>query len=197
MAQSTMKSPIGVRVYWKNGANPTNEWQTWFSTFKMAVMAKENMHLNQLLRLKPTPNDLFYPIMPTFEERVENASEDEESKREIRNERRSVDWENECKQIRNRGPMIDRYTWNEADLKVDTSFERDTSYTNLPSEKSPYHDRSLFHKQTRLRAGSNLRSSTQSNFRQIPVDHSPTKSKRKSGDILQPITKTRLKSSPG
>ena len=112
-----MKSPIGVPLYWENGANPTNEWQTWFSTFKMAVMAKENMHVDQLLRLKPTANDLFYPIMPTFEERIENASEEENGKREIRNERRKVDWENECKQIRSRGPMMDRYTWNEADLK--------------------------------------------------------------------------------
>ena len=64
MAQSTMKSPIGVPLFWESGANPTNEWQTWFSTFKMAVMAKENMHVDLLLRLKPTANDLFYPIMP-------------------------------------------------------------------------------------------------------------------------------------
>ena len=51
MAQSAMKSAIGVPLYWESGANPTNEWQTWFSTFKMAVMAKENMHVDQLLRL--------------------------------------------------------------------------------------------------------------------------------------------------
>ena len=71
MAQS-MKSPIGVPLFWESGANPSNEWQTWFSTFKMAVMAKENMHVDLLLRIKPTANDLFYPIMPTLEERVEN-----------------------------------------------------------------------------------------------------------------------------
>ena len=78
MAQSTKKSPIGVPLYWESGANPTNEWQTWFSTFKMAVMAKENMHVDLLLRIKSTANDLFYPIMPTFEERVENASGEEQ-----------------------------------------------------------------------------------------------------------------------
>ena len=76
----------------------------------MAVMAKENMHVDLLRRLKPTVNDLFYPSMPTFEERVDNANEEEEIKREIRNQRRKVDWENECKQIRNRGAMIDGYT---------------------------------------------------------------------------------------
>ena len=73
----------------------------------MAVMARENMHVDLLLRLKPTANDLFYPIMPTSEETVENTSEEENRKREIRNERRKVDWENGCKQVRSRGPMID------------------------------------------------------------------------------------------
>ena len=74
MAQPSMKSPIGVPLFWESGANPTNEWQTWFSTFKMAVMAKENMHVDLLLKLKPTANDLFYPILPTLEERVETQA---------------------------------------------------------------------------------------------------------------------------
>ena len=129
MAQPSMKSPIGVPLFWESGANPSNEWPTWFSTFKMAVMAKENMHVDLLLRIKPTANDLFYPIMPTLEERVENTSEEENRKREIRNERRKVDWENECKQIRSRGPMIDKYTWDEADLKV-----KSLTYLSLGNE---------------------------------------------------------------
>ena len=79
MAQS-MKSPIGVPLYCESGVNPTIEWQTWFCTFKMAVMAKENMHVDHLLHLKPTPNDLFYPTFPTYEERIENSSEEEEIK---------------------------------------------------------------------------------------------------------------------
>ena len=128
MAQPAMKSPIGVPLYWESGATPTNEWQTGFSTFQMAVMAKENMHMDPLLRIKPTAKDLFYPIMP-LEERVENASEEENRKREIRKERCKIDWENECKQIRSRGPMIDRYTLDEADLKV-----KSLTYLSLGTE---------------------------------------------------------------
>ena len=140
MAQSTMKSPIVVPLFWESGANPTNEWQTWFCTFKMAVMAKENMHVYLLLRLKPTASDLFYPIMPTIEERIENTSEEENRKREIRNERRKVDWENECKQIRSRGPMIDRYTWDEADPKVksQTYLSLGTEATRIFHQRKPH-----------------------------------------------------------
>ena len=117
MAQS-MKSPIGVPFFWESGANRSIEWQKWFSTFKMAVMAKENMQVEQLLRNKPTLNDLFYPTVSSYEERIENSNEEEERKRGIKNQRRKVDWENECKHIQNRGPMLDKYTWDEADLKI-------------------------------------------------------------------------------
>ena len=98
------------------------------------------MHVDLLLRLKPTVNDLFYLIMPTFEERVEKASEEEERKREIRNERRKVDWENECKQIRNRGPIIDRYTWDEADFKVKnlTHLSLGTEATRIFHQRNPH-----------------------------------------------------------
>ena len=68
MAQS-MQSAIGLPLFWEGGRNPTIEWQTWFSLFKMAFMAKENTHVEQLLRLKPTTNDLFYQTIPTYEEK--------------------------------------------------------------------------------------------------------------------------------
>ena len=109
MTQS-MKSPIDVPLFRESRENPTIDWQIWFFTFKMAVMAKENLHVEQLLHLKATINGLFYPAIPTYEGKIDNSSEEEERKREIRNERRKVDGENECKHIRNRGPIIKRYT---------------------------------------------------------------------------------------
>ena len=81
-------------------------------------MAKENMHVEQLLCLQPTINDLYYQTIPTYEERQENSNEEEDRYREIRNERRKVDRENECKHIRDRVPRNDKYAWNGADLKI-------------------------------------------------------------------------------
>ena len=117
MAQS-LKSPVGVPLYWESGTNPPQEWLSWLSTFKLAVMAKENLHVDQLLQLKPTLVDLFYPTVPSYEEVIEGVNEEETRKRHNSNERRRIDWENECRAIRNRGPLIDRYTWDEADIKV-------------------------------------------------------------------------------
>ena len=118
MAQSTLKSPIGVALFWEAVPNPNQEWAQWFSTFKLAVMAKENLEVEKLLRSKPTPADLFYPTMPSLEDTRANETEEEARKREIRNQRRKIDGENECKTIEFRGPYVDRYPWDEADIKI-------------------------------------------------------------------------------
>ena len=100
-------------------------------------MAKEKLIVDQLLRVKPTPADLFYPTVPSYEDIVEGANDEESRKRQIRNKRRRVDWENECRAIRNRGPMIDRYTWDDADIKV-----KSLIYLSLGTKASRiYHQR--------------------------------------------------------
>ena len=144
------------------------------------------MHVDRLLRLKPTPNDLFYPTIPTFEERVENKNEEVERKREIRNKRRKVDWENECKHIRNRGPMIDRHTWDEVDLNVKSLIylSLGTEATRIFHRRNPHTLINIVHKRTSVRSRHDLHTSTKSSVGYIPINHSATKRKRKPGDIL-------------
>ena len=84
---------------------------------KIGVMAKENMLVDQLLRLKPTAGDLSTQRYLLTKKRKKIHAQKRKEK-EIINERRKVDSENECKHIRKRGQMIDRYTWYETDIKV-------------------------------------------------------------------------------
>ena len=51
--------------------------------------------------------------MPSLEDPRPNESEKEARKRDIRNQRRKIDWENEF-----RGQYVDRYPWDEADTKI-------------------------------------------------------------------------------
>ena len=119
MEQSaSLKSPIGVQLFWESRANPGQEWSQWFSIFKLAVMATENLKVDKLPRTKPTPADLFYLAMPSLEETRPNESEGEERKRDIRNQIRIIDLENECKTIEFRWPYVDQYQWDEADTKI-------------------------------------------------------------------------------
>ena len=89
MAQSaTPKIPLGTPVFWESGANSPSEWSTWFGTLKMAIMARDNLVVDKLLRLKPTRAELFYSTLPTYEDPFEGKTEDEELQREQRNEKR-------------------------------------------------------------------------------------------------------------
>ena len=117
MAQSA-KSPLGVNPFWESGATPPIEWRQWFSTLKMAIMAGDSIEVDKLLKMKPQPTDLFYPTLPSYEEEFEGEREDEARNREQRNERRRVDFENECKVIERIGALVDRIPWDEADTKV-------------------------------------------------------------------------------
>ena len=81
MAQSA-KTPLGVNPFWEQGATPPIEWKQWFSTLKMAIMARDSIEVDKLLKLKPQPTDLFYPTLPTYEEEFEGETEDEARTRE-------------------------------------------------------------------------------------------------------------------
>ena len=43
-------------------------------------MAKENLHVDQLLHLKPTAADIFYPTVLSYEEIRESANDEETRK---------------------------------------------------------------------------------------------------------------------
>ena len=99
MAQSTVKTPLGVPAFWDTGAIPPTDWNTWLGTLKMAIKARDNLQVGKLLKLKPARTELPYSTLPTYEEPFDGETVDKERQRDQRNERRKVDWENECKKL--------------------------------------------------------------------------------------------------
>ena len=104
-------------------------------------MARDSIEVHKLLELKPQPTDLFYPKLPTYEEEFEGETDDDARNREQRNQRRRVDFENECKVIERKGALVDRIPWDEADTKV-----KSLIYLSLGAEvrrnyyqKNPHH----------------------------------------------------------
>ena len=100
-------------------------------------MAKDSINVDSLLRQKPEAKDLIYPVEPTYEPRTENETQAQHRERDLRNSKRKVDWENECKTIASKGPIIDGIPWDEAELKL-----RSLIYLSLGSEgQRIYHQR--------------------------------------------------------
>ena len=78
MAQSAAvpiaRSPVGIPFFWESGMEPPVEWPTWAATLKLALMAKNSLNVDSLLKHKPDIKDLTYPAEPTYEPPTENAT---------------------------------------------------------------------------------------------------------------------------
>ena len=108
---------------------PPVEWPTWAATLKLAIIAKNSLNVDSLLKHKPDIKDLTYPAEPTYEPPTESETQAQHRERDLRNNKRKADWENECKQIAFKGPIVDGIPWDEADLKV-----RSLIYLSLGTE---------------------------------------------------------------
>ena len=106
MAQSAIaKSPFGVTLFWDKGPEPNITWEKWFSTAKLAIMPKESIQVDKLLRPRPTSAELDYPQEPIYEPTTSDETTAEKIQREQRNIKRKVDWQNQCQRIEDEGPM--------------------------------------------------------------------------------------------
>ena len=101
MAQSATvtiaRSPVGIPYFWESGMEPPVEWPTWAATLKLAIMAKASIKVDYHLKQKPEIKDLIYPTEPTYEPPTENETEAQHRERDLKNNKRKVVWDNECK----------------------------------------------------------------------------------------------------
>ena len=86
MAQSAMaRSPLGVNFFWDKGHQPELEWEKWLATVKLAIMVKENIHVDKLLQSRPENDELDYPSEPHYEPALSDETTAERRQREQRN----------------------------------------------------------------------------------------------------------------
>ena len=100
-------SPLGVNFYWDKGHQPDLDWDKLLSTVKLAIMVKDNIQLEKLLQPQPESEDLDYPAQPHYEPPQPDETTVGRRQREQRNQKRKTDWQNECKTIEEKGPMVD------------------------------------------------------------------------------------------
>ena len=98
MAQSaaeSKKTPLHVDVFWeKPTATPPLTWDKWTQQWKLALLAKEGIQLDNLLNDPKTV--VTYPPEPTYEEPVENHTQATERDRKIRNQQLKRNWQSRC-----------------------------------------------------------------------------------------------------
>ena len=120
MAQSaadSKKTPLHIEAFWeKPTATPSLTWDKWTQQWKLALLAKEGIQLDNLLT--EPPSTVTYPPEPTYEDPVENHTQATERDRKVRNQQLKVNWQNRCKKVDEIGILCGEKTWGICEQKA-------------------------------------------------------------------------------
>ena len=119
MAQSarhSRKTPLSIEPFWeRHNSDPPIRWEKWRIQVKLAILARENITLDTLLPSKPTTVRL--PAEPKYEMAIEDATEDKERDRQIRNSQLKLQWDLKCQKLMEAGVLCGERPWNMCDQK--------------------------------------------------------------------------------
>ena len=97
-AADSKKTPLHIEAFWeKPTPTPPLTWDNRTQQWKLALLAKEGIQLDNLL--KDLPATVTYPPEPTYEETVENHTQTTEKDRKVRNQQLKVNWQDRCKKV--------------------------------------------------------------------------------------------------
>ena len=80
-------------------------------------MAKDSINVDSLVMQLPEAEDLFYTAEQFYKPQTEIETQAQHRKRDLRNNKPKVDWENECKGIKFKEPTVDGIPWDDNDTK--------------------------------------------------------------------------------
>ena len=115
-ARESRKTPLSIEPFWQRPtSDPTIRWEKWRIQVKLPILARENITPDKLLQPKPTHVRL--PVAPIYEMAIEDASEDTERDRQIRNSQLKLQWELKCQKITEAGVLCGERPWHLCDQK--------------------------------------------------------------------------------
>ena len=119
MAQSARefrKTPLPIEPFLERPtSDPPRRWEKLRIQVKLAILTRVNITLDTLLQPKPTTVRL--PAEPKYELAIEDAIEDTERDRQIRNNQLKLQWELKCQKIAEAGDLCGERPWHLCDQK--------------------------------------------------------------------------------
>ena len=118
MAQSDSdrrRNPLGIAPFWERPSQHAPMlWDKWLKQFRLALFAKEGIHLQTLLGPKP---NVWVPPEPTYEPPPSNPTQASERERESWNAILKGRWQDERQRLLQKGAMCDDVQWETAERK--------------------------------------------------------------------------------
>ena len=99
-----METPLSIEPFWERATSyPPIHWENRRIQVKLAILARENIMFDTLLL--PTPTQVRLPVEPKYEMVIEDATEEKERDRQIRNNQLKPQWELKCQKIMKAGVL--------------------------------------------------------------------------------------------
>ena len=94
-ARESLKTLLSIEPFWERpNSDPPIRWEKWRIQVKLAILARENITLDTLFQ--PKPAHVRLPVEPKYEKVIEDATEDTERDRQIRNNQLKFHWDLKC-----------------------------------------------------------------------------------------------------
>ena len=115
-ARESRKTPLSIEPFWERPtSDPPIRWEKWRIRVKLAILNRENIIMDTLLQPKPTMVRL--PAETKYKIPTENATDDTERDRQIRNSHLKLQWGLKCQKIREAGVLCGERPWHPFDQK--------------------------------------------------------------------------------
>ena len=102
--RESRRTPLSIELFWERAtSDPPIRWEKLRIQMKLAILAGENITLDTLLQ--PKPSHVRLPAEPKYEMTIDDATEQTERDRQIRNSQLKLQWELKCQKITEAGVL--------------------------------------------------------------------------------------------
>ena len=109
-AREYRQTPLSIKPFSERATrDPPIRWEKWRTQVKLAIIARENITLDTLLEPKSTRVKL--PPERKYEAPTENATEQTERERQIRNKQLKLQWYLMCQKKTEAGMLCGKKSW--------------------------------------------------------------------------------------
>ena len=115
-ARESRKTPLTIEPFCERPtSDPPTRWEKWHIQVKHALLARENIPIDT--HLQPRSTMVRLPAEPKYEMAIEDATEETERDRQIRNSQLKIQWDLKCTKITEAGVLCGERPWHLCDQK--------------------------------------------------------------------------------
>ena len=188
-ARESRKTPLSIEPFWERPtSDPPIRWEKWRIQVKLAILAREKITLDTLLLPKLTTVRL--SAEPKCEMPIEDATNETERDRQIRNSQLKLQWDLKCQKITDAGVLCGTRPWHLCNQKCVSLLYLSIGTEGRRLLTQKFHHDNIYDLTTLGDDGDSFRSPTKHHFRPVCVLLTKAEKRRHGRTIPQHFERT-------